>query len=1600
MLDGGWGVAVTALSRRKLAALVLAAALGLSFAALSSYLLLWGDHRLEVPLRNTVIAALERRGGLRVSLGTLRPAPFGVVALEGLSLREPSGAELLSADRVEIHLSLLSWLRRRGGPANLVSSIELVHPKVELAQAPDGTWNFSRYLGGGNGPAGWSGQIRFRDGEATVRGLDAAKLAGQAGLTRLSLPASLRFFDLEGNVEALPGGVLKASAAGRSNLLPGTAVAARTELRLPAGGTVAVKLSEVDFVRIQRLAGLPRQVGRVSAGRGDLALRLGLSGRRWRLAGAELTLRETSWRPPSLRAPLTGLSGRVALHGDALAIDQLAFDFLSTRWTAQGRVTRLSNPLLDVRLSGENAYLPALAAILPPSAPAVKASGRASLDLTIRGGWRDPLFSGFLKLNQVAVSAPGLPPVSDVNGTVELAGDGVRLNRLTARVAGGGVALSGEIRQWEAPHGRLQLTLQGLPLEEARRLLPGNVRSKAKAWPLAEGRLSAEVELDGALSDPAVKGHASLVGARWNDLPLERVEVAGAYAGGFVKLDQVKVGAAGGQLDLAVAAQLSPTPSYTFSGELRDLDLGRLFAATGTKLPVAAGGRLSAVITGEGRGLAPQDVSARGTASLQDGWLAGERLTSGRLGFSLAGGNLDLEYLNLSSPDGEVNGFARLAADGRLSGSIAGRALRLDAISKYAGGLPLEGSAEVLADLGGTAGEPQLSGTFDLLQPTFRGQAFSDGQGRFTLTRSGLALQDMVVRQGEGSLGLAGTIGYGPDYPLDLRLTVASLPALTAVPLTGVKTDLTGTLDGAFTVQGPAEQAVVAGAAQLKAGKVAGFAYETAEAQFRYAGGVVDFERLSGKAAGLSVTGSGRLSGEELDLTVQADQIDLAQLTFPHKPAGPWQGLGSFQGTVRGPLRAPVVEGQVEGRDLAYRKYALASLAGKIRYEGKRLSLEDVELRHGQGRYLLSGEVEPALSRMDLRLRFDETDLGELSRLVEAKLPVAVSGKATGVVHVWGAFKDPSARLIAETDQARFAGLEVAGDLDFALHNKQVTVNRLRLGETAGDGLLVAQGAVGPAGTDLQVRATRISVGPLAVALGLKADLTGKADADLTLTGTLADPQAELKFNVAEAKVNGTALTEVDGQATYAGGAVRVGSFVLASGERRLEVTGTWPLTAARLAALGLKGEPAEYNLRMAMAQGDLGLLSFVLPGLKLSGPGSVTLSVTGPAGAPQVKGEIVAQGATVSHPALGGEVSRLNGRIELAGEEVLFRNLTGVYGGGQAALSGKITLAGLAPKELNLTLTGRNVHYASPVFDADLDADLTVKGPFADAVIGGTARLNRSTLTLGAPAGRVTVPWNPNLDLAVSTREDMRVVTASRVLDVRAYGSLAIRGRLHAPTFTGEAEASRGTIVYLNTPFQITRGRAVFAAYRGMMPTLDVTSEATLSPAAGQGGLADPARNLKVTLSVTGPVENLSQSLTSDPPLSQADIISALSLPGDISRIVEGDKSTGTFEQKVFQMASQQISNQVFSGLENAVAEALQLDQLTLAQGFQEKNVQLHVGKYLVDNVYLTYTRTLELDPSEALGIEYRVRPGLTFTSSYDNQGKFQLGIESRYRF
>jgi autotransporter translocation and assembly factor TamB len=133
---------------------------------------------------------------------------------------------------------------------------------------------------------------------------------------------------------------------------------------------------------------------------------------------------------------------------------------------------------------------------------------------------------------------------------------------------------------------------------------------------------------------------------------------------------------------------------------------------------------------------------------------------------------------------------------------------------------------------------------------------------------------------------------------------------------------------------------------------------------------------------------------------------------------------------------------------------------------------------------------------------------------------------------------------------------------------------------------------------------------------------------------------------------------------------------------------------------------------------------------------------------------------------------------------------------------------------------------------------------------------------------------------------------------------------------------------------------------------------------------------------------------------MSQAEINGLLSLPGQISRLVASDRGNGTLQSEVARFVDTQLSNQVMGGLQNAVADALQLDEFRLGTGFSEQNLHVQIGKYLVDNLYMTYSRTFSTDPLETLRFEYRLQPGLLVNTSFDNRGEVRMGVEAKHRF
>jgi translocation and assembly module TamB len=106
--------------------------------------------------------------------------------------------------------------------------------------------------------------------------------------------------------------------------------------------------------------------------------------------------------------------------------------------------------------------------------------------------------------------------------------------------------------------------------------------------------------------------------------------------------------------------------------------------------------------------------------------------------------------------------------------------------------------------------------------------------------------------------------------------------------------------------------------------------------------------------------------------------------------------------------------------------------------------------------------------------------------------------------------------------------------------------------------------------------------------------------------------------------------------------------------------------------------------------------------------------------------------------------------------------------------------------------------------------------------------------------------------------------VQASLAQNLQIDMDLRVRGTAARPAILGRVNITDGKLVFFGNPYTINRGSIGFYNPVRIQPILDLSLETQ-------------TQGVDVTLRVTGPLDNMKLSYTSDPPLPFQEIISLL---------------------------------------------------------------------------------------------------------------------------
>jgi translocation and assembly module TamB len=463
----------------------------------------------------------------------------------------------------------------------------------------------------------------------------------------------------------------------------------------------------------------------------------------------------------------------------------------------------------------------------------------------------------------------------------------------------------------------------------------------------------------------------------------------------------------------------------------------------------------------------------------------------------------------------------------------------------------------------------------------------------------------------------------------------------------------------------------------------------------------------------------------------------------------------------------------------------------------------------------------------------------------------------------------------------------------------------------------------------------------------------------------------------------------------------------------------------------------------------DLAVLPRLLPNVEsATGKLEGNLRLTGKVGAPTVAGELHAKLGNLLVHGLPGAVTNTHVDVRATSSEIAASG-AGEFGGGTVSFDGSIPVRGFAVGALDSRITVRGVHVdrtdgVKATCDADLHATYDPKTSegasgaiphlTGDVTIDSVAYTRPITMSANLPsfgtrAKRTEVnAYDPALDalaLDLRVRSAAPIVIKNNLVEVQLgidSGTLQVTGTNQRIGLRGALRALPGGRLHFQTnEFEVRQALIRFDDATRVAPNVDITavteyrrySDTSAGAAAGaysSGGSSAASIGStrggalwRITLHAYGDADDLRVDMTSEPALSQEDIVLLLTV--------------GMTRAELDQLAASSIGASIAlnalgaaSGADRAVKQAIPIiDDFRFGSAYStstgKTEPQLTVGKRLTNDLRASVTAGLSEDRELRSNIEWRLSNRLSVQGSYDNINDVSssalgnLGMDLRWR-
>jgi hypothetical protein len=949
--------------------------------------------------------------------------------------------------------------------------------------------------------------------------------------------------------------------------------------------------------------------------------------------------------------------------------------------------------------------------------------------------------------------------------------------------------------------------------------------------------------------------------------------------------------------------------------------------------------------------------------------------------------------------DGATVGLAggALAMAGSLaSGQRIGlSAAHINASQLHGAGVPLQ--AGTIAAMGGLSYErtPRFQGSVLVNRARYAGyQVAGNGDVALSGSSARLGTTEVLVGNSYGLLNgsLSGIGSSAPAYDLQVALRGADIATL--VSLTGRNPwYLGGSLDAELHVGGAGRAPALQGAVRVPEGTVNGLRFQNGSASIDVNSAFANVQEGNVQVGSTGVGFAGGTIGSDLWVRLAVPHADLSDFNDFFDPGDTLAGKGHILFNFARANGGTQTGADVAVDNLRYRRFPLGDTVARWQTVGPNVD-GDIAFGGESGRLTGSGRVVLAhdgslrtlleRSTFDVKTTLRGLDLGIWLPTLGYRLPIAGRVDADGFV------------------RGRYPALALSGTLSLQGGTLgKFPVNRLSI--TAVSNLdrttisdadlelpalsLHANGyaALAPGGPiALTLHASSPDIGTFAARLlGRSLALHGTLESQAWITGTRDLPHVVGGFDIENGSFGGVSVPRTVGSLGIDGHDAVLRDAELTFSKGSIALAGAIPFTVV---PFGIGPGSAPVGLDLAVQNVDLGVFAPLLPaGSQIGGLLDGRMAIDGTAAVPKLRGDLsLTQGSLVT-PFDEAPLRDVAAKLDFGGSYIHLLSLHADAGTGTLDANGAAQLADLVHPTTNtryaFTVTAAHASLALPAFGTGtVDGALTVAHvPGSVPLISGTVTANDATIPFAALyhpdsglglAGPGGGPIALAFDIDAAAGRNVHVHSPN--LDIGATGSVNIGGTLEAPALLGQFTSTGGTLGYFNRVFRVLDGTVTFERDLGIVPLLDARATTHVFDPNSITGSTD------ITLTITGPVTNLSIALDSDDGSYDRQQILALLLNapelgtlisnGTVAR-TGGDLLVG---QEAFSVINAQFTRTLLAPFESAFGQALGLSNLNFDLNYGG-NVNVTARKLLGKTVNAIYATNVSYPYRQSFGFELR---------------------------